>query len=91
MSAIFGILRFDGGAVDTRDLERMGNALAHRGPDGRKAAVDGCAGLGSCLMRVNQEDLFEAQPIRERSAGLILTADCRIDNREARTHGLCRG
>ena len=32
MSAIFGILRFDGTSVSTRDLESMGNALAHRGP-----------------------------------------------------------
>jgi asparagine synthase (glutamine-hydrolysing) len=82
MSAIFGVLRFDGEAVAARDLERMGNALVHRGPDGRKIALDGCAAVGNCLMRVNQEDLFEAQPIRERSAGLILTVDCRIDNRE---------
>ena len=37
MSAIFGILRFDGGAVNARDLERMGNVLAHRGPDGRNS------------------------------------------------------
>ncbi len=82
MSAIFGILRFDGGAVDPRDLERMGNALAHRGPDGCKFEVDGAIGLGHCLMRVNQEDLFEAQPLRDAEAELTLVADCRIDNRE---------
>lgn len=82
MSAIFGILRFDCVAVSTRDLERMGNTLAHRGPDGRKFVVDGCAGLGHCLMRVNQEDHFEAQPIRDRVTDLTLVADCRIDNRE---------
>ena len=35
MSAIFGILRFDGGEVSPRDLERIGNRLAPRGPDGR--------------------------------------------------------
>jgi asparagine synthetase B (glutamine-hydrolysing) len=82
MSAIFGILRFDGGAVNPRDLERMGNTLAHRGPDGRKFTVDGAVGLGHCLMRVNQEDLFERQPIVDRVAELTLVADCRIDNRE---------
>jgi asparagine synthase (glutamine-hydrolysing) len=82
MSAIFGILRFDGGAVAARDLERMGNVLAHRGPDGRKFATDGPAGLGHCLMRVNQEDSFEAQPLRDRDADLSMVADCRIDNRE---------
>ncbi len=82
MSAIFGILRFDGGAVSARDLERMGNVLAHRGPDGRKFTVDGAVGLGYCLMRVNQEDFFEAQPLRDRATDVTLVADCRIDNRE---------
>lgn len=82
MSAIFGILRFDGGEVSARDLERMSNTLAHRGPDGRKFVVDGAVGLGHCLMRVNQEDLFEAQPLRDRDADLTLVADLRIDNRE---------
>jgi asparagine synthase (glutamine-hydrolysing) len=81
MSAIFGILRFDD-AVSARDLERMGNTLAHRGPDGRKFVADGRIGIGHCLMRVNQEDFFEAQPIDDAAAGLILAADCRIDNRE---------
>jgi asparagine synthase (glutamine-hydrolysing) len=82
MSAIFGILRFGGGAVFARDLERMGNVLAHRGPDGRKFIVSGAVGLGHCLMRVNQEDLLERQPLRDRKADLTLVADCRIDNRE---------
>ncbi len=82
MSAIFGILRFDGGAVSARDLERMGNTLRHRGPDGVKSVVDGSVGLGHCLLRVNQEDLFERQPIVDRGADLTLVADLRIDNRE---------
>ncbi len=81
MSAIFGILRFDGGTVNPRDLERMGNTLAHRGPDGRKFVADGPVGLGHCLMRVNQEDLFERQPHVDRDADFTLVADCRIDNR----------
>lgn len=82
MSAIFGILGFDGGDASARDLERMSNTLAHRGPDGRKFVVAGPAGLGHCLLRVNQEDLFERQPIHERAADLTLVADLRIDNRE---------
>ena len=82
MSAIFGILRFDGAVVSTGDLERMSNVLAHRGRHGRKFAVDGSIGLGHCLMRVNKEDFFEAQPLRDREADLTLVADCRIDNRE---------
>ncbi len=82
MSAIFGILRFDGGEVSARELERMSNALAHRGPDGCKFLVDGPAGLGHCLMRVNQEDLFEKQPLHDREADIMLVADLRLDNRD---------
>jgi asparagine synthase (glutamine-hydrolysing) len=83
MSAIFGVLRFDGAAVSASELQRMGAVLAHRGPDGRRSVADGRVGLGHCLLRVNQEDLFEAQPVRDPEAELTLVADCRIDNREA--------
>ena len=82
MSAIFGILQFGDADVNAQDLDRLGNVLAHRGPDGRKFVIDGTVGLGHCLMRVNNEDLFEAQPLYDREADLSLVADCRIDNRE---------
>ncbi len=59
MSAIFGIVRFDSSDVSSRDLERMTNTLAHRGPDGRKFVSHGPVGVGHCLMRVNKEDYFE--------------------------------
>lgn len=75
-------MRFDGAAVSSCDVERMGNVLRHRGPDRRTVAIDGSVGLGHCLMRVNREDFLDAQPLRDRDAGLILVADCRIDNRE---------
>jgi asparagine synthase (glutamine-hydrolysing) len=82
MSAIFGILRFDGGSVSGRDIKRMANTLVHRGPDGVRSQADGPVGLGHCLMRVNQEDSCEAQPLRERAADATLVADLRLDNRD---------
>ena len=82
MSAIFGILRFDGSAVAARDLERLENRLAHRGPDGRKTVVAGPVGLGHGLMRITTEDQFEAQPLRDHEADVTLAADLRLDNRE---------
>lgn len=82
MSAIFGMFRFDGMDVAPRDLERMADALVHRGPDGRKYTAAGGIGLGHCLMRVNREDLFEVQPWCDPEAGLTLVADCRLDNRQ---------
>ena len=82
MSAILGILRFDGARASEHDLERMGNALALRGPDAHRFLVQGSVGLGHCLLRVNHEDMFERQPLRDVEADLTLVADCRIDNRE---------
>jgi asparagine synthase (glutamine-hydrolysing) len=82
LSAIFGILRFDQADISQHDLERMGQMLAHRGSDGRNFAIDGPIGFGNCLTRVNNEDRFEAQPVRDRKANLTLVADLRLDNRE---------
>jgi asparagine synthase (glutamine-hydrolysing) len=82
MSAIFGILRFDDAEVARRDLERMAAAARRRGPDASAVEAIGPVGLGHCLLRVNREDLHEAQPLFDDDAGLALIADCRIDNRE---------
>ncbi|GGA55897.1 asparagine synthase-related protein [Sphingomonas psychrolutea] len=82
MSAIWGILRFDGAGVADRDIDRMGAAMAVRCGDGSATFLDGSVGLGHGLMRVTREDAFDQQPLYDRDAGLVLVADCRIDNRE---------
>lgn len=81
MSAIFGIIRFDGTQVGGDALKRMGASMRGRGPDGVRHLAAGPVGLGHCLMRVCCEDRFEWQPVE--GDGLILVADARIDNREA--------
>lgn len=86
MSAIFGIARFDGSEAAARDLERdlerMATALAHLGPDREQHCINGSAGMGALMMRVTQEDAFDAQPLRDLAAGLTFVSDARIDNRE---------
>ncbi|NIJ33722.1 asparagine synthase-related protein [Sphingomonas oligoaromativorans] len=82
MSGIFGVVRWDGRPVSPREIERMGNTLAHRGRDGRRISVHGSAGLGHALMRVHREDVFEAQPLHDPAMDVELVADARIDNRE---------
>ena len=82
MSAIWGIFRFDGAAVADADIDRMGAAMAVRCGDGSAHFLDGPIGLGHGLMRVTREDAFDQQPLYDRDAGLVLVADCRIDNRE---------
>lgn len=83
MSAIFGIMRWNGGTVDARELDRMGRTMAHRAPDGIRAAALGEAGLGHGLMRITREDLFEAQPVQDSTGAVTMVADARIDNRDA--------
>ena len=80
MSAICGIIRFDGTDVAPRSVERMANAMRYRGGDGIQTVDLGRLALGHCLLRVNQEDVHEAQPIIARDA--VLVADLRLDNRE---------
>ncbi len=82
MSAIWGILRFDGVGVAESDVDRMGAAMAVRCGDGSATFVDGPIGLGHGLMRITREDAFDQQPLYDRDAGLVVVADCRIDNRE---------
>ena len=82
MSAIWGILRFDGVTVADSDIDRVGAAMAARCGDGSATFVDGRIGLGHGLMRVTREDAFDQQPLYDRDAGLVMVADCRIDNRE---------
>ena len=81
MSAIWGLLRFDGAALAAGDLVRMGAAMPARGGDGRATFCDGPVGLGHGLWRVTHEDAFDQQPLYDRDAGLVVVADCRIDNR----------
>jgi asparagine synthase (glutamine-hydrolysing) len=81
MSAIAGLLRFDGEAVALRDLERMANALRPYGPDRSDKLIAGNIGLAHVLMQMTREDQFDHQPWRGAS-GAVIAADLRLDNRE---------
>ena len=83
MSAIFGVMRRDGAQVEERALSAMSRPLAHRGPDGCALLALDNVGLGHCLLRVNREDRFEAQPLHDPVSRVTLVADIRLDNREA--------
>jgi len=80
MSAIAGLLRFDGGTVTRHGLERAANALRQYGPDRADVAVADGIGLVHVLMRMTPEDQFDRQPWQGESEALI-TADVRLDNR----------
>jgi asparagine synthase (glutamine-hydrolysing) len=80
MSAIAGLLRFDGGTVTRHGLERAANALRQYGPDRADIAVADGIGLVHVLMRMTPEDRFDRQPWQGAS-GALITADVRLDNR----------
>jgi asparagine synthase (glutamine-hydrolysing) len=74
-------MRLDGEPAASRDLERMANALAAHGPDRASVAVAGPVGFAHVLMRMTPEDRFDRQPL-PGSAGELMTADLRLDNRD---------
>jgi asparagine synthase (glutamine-hydrolysing) len=80
MSGIYGILNFKGNPVDKHALETMEKHLIHRAIDGKDIWCDKNIGLGHVKMIVTPESEFEQLPYTYKH--LIITADCRIDNRE---------
>jgi asparagine synthase (glutamine-hydrolysing) len=81
MSAIAGLLRFDGRPVARHELERAAGALRQYGPDRSDICANGNLGLAHVLMRITPEDAFDRQPLRGPS-GAVISADLRLDNRD---------
>ncbi|OKH32525.1 asparagine synthase (glutamine-hydrolyzing) [Calothrix sp. HK-06] len=82
MSGIMGIYHLDGSPVEQENLVKMVDTLAHRGPDGADICVEGSVGFGHRMLWTTPESLLEKLPLTNRTSGLTITADCRIDNRE---------
>lgn len=82
MSGICGILYFDERRASPEEVSRMNKAISFRGKDETGARVEGPVALGNCLLRTTPESLHEHFPMEDAEAGLLLTADARIDNRE---------
>ena len=82
MSGIAGVMHLDRSPVDARILQRMTDAIGHRGPDGEGTWVAGPAGLGHRMLRTTPEALHERQPLCDESGQVCLVLDGRVDNRE---------
>ena len=81
MSGIIGLYHLDGRPAEERILQRMAQAIAHRGPDGIRYWSDGPVGLGHLMLQTTPESARERQPLTNPEATLCLTVDGRIDNR----------
>ena len=82
MSAIVGIYNRTGQPVGPSCLKGMTDILAHRGPDGVGVWTSGPVGLGHRMLWTTPESLHELLPFADDTAGLTITADARIDNRD---------
>lgn len=78
MSGIAGVYR-PGGTVDEGELDGMVDWQRPRGPDGEGRWVDGSAALAHGLLATTPEAAPSQQPLNR--AGLVATADIRLDNR----------
>jgi asparagine synthase (glutamine-hydrolysing) len=88
MSAICGIVQFDGRPVDPAALRGMVDSSPYRGPDGVRYLVVDNAGFAFLAFDVTPESVLEAQPWKDPETGVVLVADARIDNREELDAGL---
>ena len=81
MSAIFGIYHRDQRPVGTDNLMAMAACMKHRGPDGSDIWHNDHVGIGHCMLQTTPESLKEQLPYANNEAGLVITTDARIDNR----------
>jgi asparagine synthase (glutamine-hydrolysing) len=81
MSAIAGVYSLDGRSADPAVLRRMGDAMAHRGPDCGAQWSSGAVGMTWRRMLTTPQSRLERQPLHDESGDLCLVLDGRIDNR----------
>jgi asparagine synthase (glutamine-hydrolysing) len=86
MSGFAGVFHRDGGPVARHTIDTMLASIAHRGPDATGVFAGEMAGLGHCMLWTTPESLQEMLPLTV--AGLTLTCDARIDNRDELIHAL---
>ena len=81
MSAIFGIIDFEGRPLKEEWIRSMQTDLAHRGPDGQGLYREPSVALGHMLLQVTPESIYDKSPYEED--GFVITANARLDEREA--------
>lgn len=80
MSAIAGIIHFDGEPVARQDLERMGQALEPFGRESQKITMGRSSGFLVRMSHFTPEDRLDRQPFVLADQGMFLF-DGRLDNR----------
>lgn len=85
MSGIAGLCHLNDATekIESKTLRHMTDCLAHRGPDGEGTWYTGRVGLGHRLLWTTPESRVERLPLASDDGRFVLTADARIDNRDA--------
>ena len=81
MSAIFGIIDFEGRPIEKEWIKSMQTDLAHRGPEGKRIYQEESMFLGHMLLQVTPESIYDKSPYEED--GFVITANARLDERKA--------
>ena len=79
MCGIFGLVSKTG-PVDAKQVERLTDLVAHRGPDGQGVRVNGNVGLGHRRLAIIDLSDDGAQPMRDRSLPIWITYNGEIYN-----------
>lgn len=80
MCGIVGILNLDGAPVSPAVLQRMTDALRHRGPDGEGQFVDGALGLGHRRLAIIDLSPAAAQPMETEDGHHALSYNGEVYN-----------
>lgn len=81
MSGIAGLFYRNNKPVHLEQLQAMGKALAHRGPDRISFFCYNSIGLVHCMLYDTPESLLETLPHKIADKRLVITCHGRIDNR----------
>jgi asparagine synthase (glutamine-hydrolysing) len=82
LSAVAGVLRFDGAPADRAGVDALLAAMAHRAPDGSAVWCDGPVALGHGALRVDVRDPAGPEIATLTTPRHALVFEGRIDNRE---------
>lgn len=92
MCGIAGLFNLDGAPAEHSLLRRMGTAIAHRGPDGEGAYVDGAAGLAHRRLAIIDLSPAGQQPMVTADGRFALTYNGEVYNfQELRAELQARG
>ena len=80
MCGVAGFVHLDGDAASAATLKRMTDAIAHRGPDGEGAFVEGPAAIGHRRLAIIDLSPAGQQPMHSRDGRYVLSYNGEVFN-----------